>query len=91
MRQNLEVLIQMFANVHDLIPPKLDDKDMDIPKALFTDFLRGFNTRQPLSVFEDTNVTGPSSAGGKSDVPPSSLNIRSIANSLINQIHSYDG
>ncbi|CAD6591755.1 MAG: hypothetical protein ASARMPREDX12_005405 [Alectoria sarmentosa] len=63
MGQNIEQLIRVYANCEDLIPSKLDGKQMEIAKDLLIHFRRGFNTRQPLSVFEDTSMSGPSGAG----------------------------
>lgn len=79
MGQNIEQLIRVYANCEDLIPSKLDGKQMESAKDLLIHFRRGFNTRQPLSVFEDTSISGPSGAGGKSVPLFSSLNPRSTA------------
>ncbi len=87
MREKLETLIQVFANGEGLIPAKPDSKGMETAKKNFIDFRRGFNQHQPLSVFKDTSVTGPSAAGGKCS-PLSFLNPGLKAHRSINQILS---
>ncbi|CAF9942710.1 hypothetical protein IMSHALPRED_004475 [Imshaugia aleurites] len=62
LEESLEERIQIFANSQNLLLAKRDENEMKTLKNLFTDFVRGFNTHHPLSIFEDTNVTGPSGA-----------------------------
>ena len=84
-REKVETLIQIFANGETLILLKLNGKEMETAKKRFEDFRRGFNQRQPLSVFEDISVTGPSGAGGKCS-PLLSLNPRLTTHRSITQI-----
>ena len=79
LEESLEERIQIFANSQNLLLAKRDENEMETLKNLFTDFVRGFNTQHPLSVFEDTSVIGPSGAGGKRCQPSSSIGPCSIA------------
>lgn len=78
MSQAFETLIQIYADGEGFFP-KPDGKEMGTARKLLTNFRRGFNTRQPLSVFEDTSVSGPSGAGGKSSLLSSYLKPPSTA------------
>lgn len=80
MRPTVEVFTEIYANGDGLVPPGLYGKELNDAKKLVTDFCRGFNSRQPLSIFEDTSATGPSGAGGKSS---SLVSLLSFASGLI--------
>lgn len=61
--QDLDLVIRLYCNSKSLLS---QDPSARGP---FTNFYRGFNSENPLSMYEDTSESAPSSAGGKKPTP----------------------
>ncbi len=59
MGQDLDVLIHLYSNSQSLLSQDTS------ARGPFKDFYRGFNSENPLSIYEDTSESAPSGAGGK--------------------------
>ena len=57
--QDLDVVIHLYSNSKSLLS---QDPSARGP---FKNFHRGFNSENPLSIYEDTSESAPSGAGGK--------------------------
>ena len=58
-KQDLDLFIHLYSNRKSLLS---QDPSASGP---FKNFYRGFNSENPLSMYEDTSESAPSGAGGK--------------------------